>query len=98
MTFTLCTVMIGALLAGTDEPHALSTASNRVEIVLYSDFQCPYCAQIAPAIREIQTKGIDGAEATIQFKNYPLSIHANAQLPHQAAMAAKEQGKFWEMH
>ena len=69
-----------------------------VEIVLYSDFQCPFCQQFAQPIRELQSKGIDGVKTTVQFKNFPLSIHPNAQIAHQAAMAAKAQGKFLEMH
>src|SRR5207244_6877849 len=67
-------------------------------IVLYSDFQCPFCQTLAPSIRELQRNGADGAKVTVQFKNFPLSIHPNAQITHQAAMAAKAQGKFWEMH
>jgi protein-disulfide isomerase len=99
MLLTLFTVMMASLLAGMDEKPASSAAApDRVEIVLFSDFQCPYCAQLAPAVREIQTNGIDGVQATIVFKNFPLSMHPNAQLAHQAAMAAREQGKFWEMH
>src|SRR5207247_2962823 len=72
--------------------------ADSVEIVLFSDFQCPYCKQFSEPFRELQTKGIEGVPTTVQFKNFPLSIHPNAQLTHQAAMAAKEQGKFWEMH
>src|SRR5438132_3144146 len=103
MTFILGALLVAAQLGGVDQKptktaDAPAAAPDRVEIVLYSDFQCPFCAQIAPAIREIQTKGIDGVEPTIAFKNFPLVIHSNAQLAHQAAMAAKEQGKFWEMH
>jgi protein-disulfide isomerase len=69
-----------------------------VEVILYSDFQCPFCRQFSEPFRELQTKGIEGIETKVQFKNFPLSIHSNAQLAHQAAMAAREQGKFWEMH
>lgn len=32
------------------------------------------------------------------WKNYPLDIHKDAPLAHMAAMAANEQGKFWEYH
>jgi protein-disulfide isomerase len=76
---------------GSDDPMS-------VDLVLYSDFQCPFCQQFAQPFRELQTKGIDGVKTTVQFKNFPLSIHPNAQVAHQAAMAAKAQGKFWEMH
>jgi len=69
-----------------------------VDLVLYSDFQCPFCQQFSGPFRDLQTKGADGTKVNVQFKNFPLSIHPNAQLAHQAAMAAKAQGKFWEMH
>ncbi len=98
MILTVSMFLVAAQLAAVEPKTSASAASDRVEIALFSDFQCPYCAQLAPAIREIQIKGIDGVQPTLVFKNFPLSIHPNAQLTHQAAMAAKEQGKFWEMH
>ena len=58
----------------------------------------PECRQFSAPFRELQTKGIDGVQLKVQFKNFPLSIHPNAQVAHQAAMAAREQGKFWDMH
>jgi protein-disulfide isomerase len=79
-------------------PPASPDGADRVEIILYSDFQCPYCQQFSGPFRELQTKGIDGIATKVEFKNFPLSIHSNAQVAHQAAMAAREQGKFWEMH
>src|SRR5262249_46825642 len=80
------------------ESPANDSSPQKVEIVLYSDFQCPFCAQLAPAIRQIEESGIDGVTVRISFKNFPLSIHANAKLAHQAALAAKQQGRFWELH
>lgn len=99
MTFAVPLLFVALqLVAAEPEPVASPLTSERVDIVLFSDFQCPYCAQLAPAVRELQIKGIDGVPATIVFKNFPLGMHPNAQVAHQAAMAAKEQGKFWEMH
>jgi protein-disulfide isomerase len=99
MLVTPVFVMFAALAAGPDQKAPASrSAADHVEIVLYSDFQCPYCAQLAPAIRQLETEPVDGVSVTIEFRNFPLSIHPNAQLAHQAAMAAKAQGKFWEMH
>jgi protein-disulfide isomerase len=69
-----------------------------VEVVVYSDFQCPYCRLFSQTFRELQTKGVDGGRTTFVFRNFPLGIHPKARLAHQAAVAAAEQGKFWEMH
>jgi protein-disulfide isomerase len=99
MTFAAPLLLVASqLITAASTPVASPAAAEPVEIVLYSDFQCPFCTQLAPAIREIQAKGIDAVQPTVVFKNFPLSIHPNSQLAHQAAMAAREQGKFWEMH
>ena len=86
------------VLAQALAANAESSEIPPVEIVLFSDFQCPFCAQFAQPFRELQAKGIDGVTTSVQFRHFPLSIHPNAQLAHQAALAAKAQGKFWEMH
>jgi protein-disulfide isomerase len=70
----------------------------QVQIEIFSDFQCPYCKMFAPAAREVESKGIEGINTKVEFKNFPLSFHPFAQLAAQAAAAAREQGKFWEMH
>ena len=84
-------------VAQTKAPQA-TTAPTPVEIVVFSDFQCPFCAHFATAVREVQSKGIEGIPTTVKFKHFPLSIHPAALLAHQASVAAAEQGKFWEMH
>ena len=78
----------------------IATASPRqnVEIVLFSDFQCPFCAQLAGPIRALQTTPVDGVDVTVRFKHYPLAMHPDAPLAHRAALAAAQQNKFWEMH
>lgn len=69
-----------------------------VTIEVFSDFQCPYCKQFAPAVRELESKGMEGIKTKVEFHNFPLSFHPFAQLAAQAAIAAGQQGKFWEMH
>ena len=78
----------------------IAAASTRrpVEIVLFSDFQCPFCAQLAGPIRALETTPIDGVDVTVRFKHFPLAMHPDAPLAHRAALAAAEQNKFWEMH
>src|SRR6267143_6428696 len=100
MTLTVCGLMIAAqLVAGTGgENAALPPAPKPVEIVVFSDFQCPFCGLFAQPLRELQTTGVDGVGVKVTFKHVPLPIHSKAQLAHQAALAAAEQGKFWDMH
>jgi protein-disulfide isomerase len=67
-----------------------------VTIVAYSDFECPFCGRVVPTLKQIEDeyKG----KVRIAFKNQPLSFHPNAKPAAIAALAANEQGKFWEMH
>lgn len=73
-------------------------STKTVTIQVFSDFQCPFCAQFATTIRSMQKTPIPGASIVIEFKHFPLSFHPDARLAAQASLAAKEQGKFWEMH
>jgi len=65
-------------------------------VVLFSDFQCPFCSRVEPSITELE-KNYPG-KVRVFWKNFPLSFHNNAKPAAEAAMAANEQGKFWEMH
>ncbi|MCH2185391.1 thioredoxin domain-containing protein [Myxococcota bacterium] len=67
-----------------------------VTLIEFSDFQCPFCARVTPTLEQIQETY--GDEVRIVFKHLPLRIHPQAPLAHAASEAAKEQGKFWEMH
>ena len=95
----LQTVLVAAqLVSGSADPSAAAARPAPVEIVVFSDFQCPFCARFARPLRELQAAGADGVPVTVTFKNFPLPMHARAPLAHQAALAAGEQGRFWEMH
>ncbi len=69
-----------------------------ITIVEFSDFQCPFCGKVEPALQQIRAeyKG----KVKLAWKNQPLSFHPNAMPAAEAAMAAYEQGndKFWAMH
>lgn len=69
----------------------------QVTIVEFSDFQCPYCGRAAPILQQV----LDEFEGRVRlvFKHYPLSsAHPRAMPAARAAIAAGNQGKFWEMH
>jgi protein-disulfide isomerase len=67
-----------------------------VTVVIFSDFQCPFCSRVEPTLQQLRTDY--GAKVKFVWKNQPLSFHPNAMPAAEAAMAANEQGKFWEMH
>lgn len=76
---------------------AKGPASATVTFTEYSDFQCPYCALLAPVLAQIQNEF--PRDVRIVYRHFPLvSIHDKAALSAQAAEAAGRQGKFWEMH
>jgi len=91
-------IVLAQLAAGAHQPASPAARTERVEIVVFTDFQCPFCARFAQVVRELQSRGVEGVQATVLFKHFPLSMHPAAPLAHQAALAAGEQGKFWEMH
>ncbi len=70
--------------------------SAPVSLVEFSDFQCPFCAQVTPIVRQLLAAY--PTQVAFSFKHYPLHMHRYAPLAHEAALAANEQGKFWEMH
>jgi protein-disulfide isomerase len=67
-----------------------------VTIVAFSDFECPFCGRVIPTLKQLEQdyKG----KIRVAFKNSPLPFHQNAKPAAMAALAANEQGKFWEMH
>jgi Na+/H+ antiporter NhaA len=67
-----------------------------VTLVEYGDFECPYCGQAEPALRELLR---EHGELRFVFRHLPLTdVHPHAQLAAEAAEAAALQGRFWQMH
>jgi protein-disulfide isomerase len=70
--------------------------TGRVEIIEFSDFQCPFCGRVEPTIARIMDRY--KGKVRLVWKNQPLPFHVNARPAAKAALAAAEQGRFWEMH
>src|SRR5690554_3927669 len=70
--------------------------SAAVTIVAFSDFQCPFCQRGDANLQKAVAK-YDG-KVKIAFKHFPLPFHPHAKPAARAALAAGEQGKFWQMH
>ncbi len=67
-----------------------------VTIVLFSDYQCPYCSKIEPLLAQVLERNPNTVK--LVFKNMPLRFHEMALPSAKAALAARNQGKFWEFH
>jgi|694.fasta_scaffold00955_42 protein-disulfide isomerase len=81
----------------TDEDTYLGNKDAKVTLVEYSDFQCPACRAFEDIVKQLQ-ESYSGEDLKIVYRHFPLrSIHPNADLAAQAAEAAGEEGKFWEM-
>jgi Na+/H+ antiporter NhaA len=77
--------------------HVRGPLNAPVTLVEYGDFECPYCGQAEPVVRElVRTFGND---LRFVFRHLPLvDVHEHAELAAEAAEAAAAQGRFWEMH
>jgi protein-disulfide isomerase len=67
-----------------------------ITVVLFSDFQCPYCSRVEPSLTQLE-KDFPG-KIRVVWKDFPLPFHPNARPAAVAARVAGEEGKFWQMH
>jgi protein-disulfide isomerase/uncharacterized membrane protein len=67
-----------------------------VQLVVFSDFQCQFCARLAPHLQRIRAEFPN--EVMMAFRYFPLETHARAMPAAVAAECAAEQGRFWEYH
>ena len=80
-----------------ERDHVQGPATAPVTLVEYGDYQCPYCGQAYPIVKELQEQL--GKKLRFVFRNFPLStMHPYAEHAAEAAETAGADGKFWEMH
>jgi Na+/H+ antiporter NhaA len=79
-----------------EQDHIRGPLDAPVTVLEYGDFECPYCGQAEPVLRELLR---DFGDVAYVWRHLPLNdVHPNAQRAAEAAEAATEQGAFWEMH
>jgi protein-disulfide isomerase len=85
-----------AVAVDPERDHLRGPGDAPVTVVEYGDFECPYCGQAEPVIRELLR---DFGDVRYVWRHLPLNdVHPHTQLAAEAAEAASEQGAFWEMH
>jgi protein-disulfide isomerase len=76
---------------------ATGPANAPVQIIEFSDFQCPFCGRVEPTVKQLHEKY--GDKIRVVFRDLPLiQIHPQAAKAAEAGACAADQGKFWEMH
>ena len=79
-----------------ERDHIRGPQDARVTLVEYGDFECPYCGQAESVIRELMA---DFGDLRYVWRHLPLTdVHQHADLAAEAAEAAADQGRFWDMY
>jgi protein-disulfide isomerase len=72
------------------------SSSAPVEIIEFSDFQCPFCLRAHATVDEVLKNY--GDKVRFVYRHYPLPNHPNARPAAEASACAAEQGQFWPYH
>jgi Na+/H+ antiporter NhaA len=79
-----------------ERDHVRGPCDAPVTLVEYADFECPFCGQAEPAVRELLA---DFGDIRYVWRHLPLrDVHPHAQLAAEASEVAGIQGAFWGMH
>ncbi|MFL6352417.1 MAG: DsbA family protein [Bryobacteraceae bacterium] len=79
---------------------SLGPSNAKVTLVVFSDFECPYCRELAKTLRDNISQKYP-AEVRVVFKDFPIeSIHKWARAASEAAhcLGSQKPGAFWAFH
>jgi protein-disulfide isomerase len=80
-----------------DIDHVRGERDAPLELVMFGDFQCPFCLGAQSVIRRVRDRV--GDRLVFAFRHLPIpERHPLAPMAAQASEAAAAQGKFWEYH
>lgn len=82
-----------------DKDHILGKKDAKVTVIGYSDFECPFCSQIEPALAQMRAEFPN--DVRLVYRHFPLSFHPQAQKAAEASECAAKIGgndAFWKMH
>lgn len=90
-------VQQSAYVVPVGKSPVLGKADAKNSIVVFTNYQCPFCARADIALREVIKDNELKDQVNLVFKHFPFDRHQMARPASKAAMAAGEQGKFWDM-
>jgi protein-disulfide isomerase len=77
--------------------HVEGADDAPLELVMYGDFQCPFCTAAQPILRRVRDRL--AGRLRFAFRHFPLEeVHPDARRAAEASEAAAAQGAFWPMH
>ena len=82
------------------DAHILGVRTAPVGVIVFSDFECPFCKTLARDVLPIIHRPyIERGRVFLAFRQFPITrIHRHAMAPAVATECAAEQGKFWQAH
>jgi len=84
-------------LPDAERDHVSGAANGSIKLLEYGDYECPFCADAQPIVKEIQRRL--GDDLLFAFRQFPLAnIHPHSEHAAEAAEAAGAQENFWGMH
>jgi protein-disulfide isomerase len=84
-------------LPDAERDHVSGSANGSIKLLEYGDYECPFCADAQPIVKEIQRRL--GDDLLFAFRHFPLAnIHPHSERAAEAAEAAGVQENFWGMH
>lgn len=77
---------------------ALGASEAPVAVVVFSDFECPFCGQFAREANSTIAELTRNGTILFVFKQFPLDTHPHAMGAAHASLCAEQQNRFWEYH
>jgi protein-disulfide isomerase len=94
---SLLIAMNGTLATPLDaDDHVRGPAGADLELVMYGDFQCPFCLGAQSVLRRVADRL--AGRLRFAFRHFPLDVHPQARLAAELSEAAGARGGFWAVH
>jgi protein-disulfide isomerase len=96
LKLTVLSLFMLSCASSDNEVSAQDSTSAEVVLTEYSDYQCPACAYFHPIVNKLEQEF--GDRLHVEYRYFPLNGHQFGALSARAVQAARNQGKFKEMH